>query len=465
MYIDVPKGQGSHYYQKTQMNVLVPIVILLSTTAFGLTFPSYAQEVEIGQIIILQEKKPVGVPLHREHPPNFWKHVPTRTEVTLEDFSDDGKWLIVRLASGEKAWVNLKYLGANASSPLFPEQIEPASPIPTVPPKPSPSEGDEISVWSSREGCEQVVTEGKRMAAATLSNLRLATWNLRWFPEGKPDNQSHDTADPTDLEWVACTIIWMQLDILAVQESLATPEARNAWDIVIRLLQERADAQWHWTPQPCGRPDDHHIGFLWNAGKVMLSRLDSLWQFNAKAHSSKNPCKGGLRPGHYAWVQSREKNGMNFHLIALHLKSGPTVFAVEERHWSLNRIDQAIAPLLKNDQDVVILGDFNTMGAGDQNSKKNELKSLRRQVAKEKPGFEDLRVTPQCTHYFRGRGGWLDHVLVSKDMKESTLASARVTGYCAIAGCKRIKGDYPLAYRQLSDHCPVVVEMSHRDEE
>ena len=105
------------------------------------------------------------------------------------------------------------------------------------------------------------------------------------------------------------------------------------------------------------------------------------------------------------------------------------------------------------------------MGAGDQNSKKNELKSLRRQVAKEKPGFEDLRVTPQCTHYFRGRGGWLDHVLLSKDMKASTLASARVTGYCAIAGCQRIKGDYPLAYRQLSDHCPVVVEMSNRDED
>ena len=186
------------------------------------------------------------------------------------------------------------------------------------------------------------------MAAATSSTLRLATWNLRWFPDGKPNNQSHDTADPTDLEWLACTIIWMQLDILAVQESLATPEARNAWDIVIRLLQERADDQWHWTPQPCGRPDDHHIGFLWNADKVTLSRLDSLWQFNAKAHSAKNPCKGGLRPGHYAWVQSQEKNGINFHLIALHLKSGPTVFAVGERHWSLNRIDQAIAPFLDN---------------------------------------------------------------------------------------------------------------------
>ena len=51
--------------------------------------------------------------------------------------------------------------------------------------------------------------------------------------------------------------------------------------------------QWYWTPQPCGRPDDHHIGFLWNAEKVTLSRLDSLWQFNAKAHSSKKSLQRG----------------------------------------------------------------------------------------------------------------------------------------------------------------------------
>ncbi len=76
-----------------------------------------------------------------------------------------------------------------------------------------------------------------------------------------------------------------------------------------------------------------------------------------------------------------------------------------------------------------------------------------------------MKVIPQCTHYFRGRGSWLDHVLVANNLKETTAASARVTGYCAVAGCKRIEGDYPLAYRRLSDHCPVVLEMSNRDED
>src|SRR5690606_35973775 len=120
-------------------------------------------------------------------------------------------------------------------------------------------------------------------------------------------------------------------------------------------------------------------------------------------------------------------------------------------------------PLLAQDRDVVIVGDFNTMGAGDWHSRQQEIKHLRRHVTKEKPGFLDVVPVPRCTHYFRGRGGWLDHVLVPRDMKEITVTSTITTGYCAVAGCRRIQGDYPLAYRRLSDHCPVIVEIDNRD--
>ena len=323
----------------------------------------------------------------------------------------------------------------------------------------------ETQVWASREQCEKVITEGGRMVPVTSSTLRMGTWNLRWFPSGKPDSPSKDDTPPTDLEWLVCTIIWMRVDILAVQESLATPEAQQAWNTVIRLLQKESGDPWRWMPQACGRPDDHHIGYLWNAGRVTLSRLHSLWQFNVKAKSARDPCKGGLRPGHYAWVQSRDKEGVDFHVIALHLKSGPTVSAVEDRHRALNRLDEAATRLLEQDRDMVILGDFNTMGAGDRASQRHELKSVRRQVANEKPGFLDLPAAPQCTHYFGGQGSWLDHVLVTKDMQEIAEVSAKVTGYCAVADCKPIKGDYPLAYRRLSDHCPVIIEIRNKDED
>ena len=326
-------------------------------------------------------------------------------------------------------------------------------------------DSQEAQVWASGEQCNKVVEQGGQMAFDTTSTLRLGTWNLRWFPIGKPEAKPGDDTHRTDLEWLVCTITWMKVDILAIQESLNTPDAQNAWKKVIKLLQEKSGDTWRWSPQRCGQPDNHHIGYLWNTTRVTLSHFDSLWQFNVKAKSAQHPCQGGLRPGHYAWVQSRDQRGVDFHVIALHLKSGPTVAGVEKRHQALNQIDQVILPLLEQDRDVVILGDLNTMGAGDWKSQGYEIKSVRRQVAKEKPGFQDLVPTPQCTHYFRGRGGWLDHIIVAKAMHEVTEVSAKVTGYCAVADCNRIKGEYPLAYRRLSDHCPVIFEIRDRDED
>ncbi len=198
---------------------------------------------------------------------------------------------------------------------------------------------------------------------------------------------------------------------------------------------------------------------------MTLSAFQSLWSLNSKATSARNPCEGGLRPGHYAHVQSQRQPGADFHLIGLHLKSGPTVFAVEARQKALNRIDTAVAPFLEMDEDVIILGDLNTMGAGDRHSQRSELKYLRRKVAKETPGFDVLFPEPRCSHYFRGRGDWLDHVLVAQDMHETRTRSARVTGYCAVAGCRGIKGEYPPTYQRLSDHCPVIFEIDNRDKD
>ena len=322
---------------------------------------------------------------------------------------------------------------------------------------------EEALVWKSSTHCERVVKDDGRMAIPAPDTLRVGTWNIRWFPHGSPPDRPDRSIAPTDLEWLTCTLVWMQTDILVVQESLTTTKALAAWDRVLTALEQRTGDAWQWSVQSCGRPDGHHVGVLWNASRVTLSAIQSLWLLNSKATSAQNPCAGGLRPGHYARVQSTHQPGADFHVIGLHLKSGPTVSAVEQRHAALNRIDTAIARFLEEDRDVMILGDLNIMGAGDSHSQRSELKYLRRMVAKEAPGFDDLFPKPRCSHYFRGRGDWLDHVLVAKDMNEMSKRSARVTGYCAVAGCLRIKGEYPLAYRRLSDHCPVIIEIDNRD--
>ncbi len=322
---------------------------------------------------------------------------------------------------------------------------------------------EEVLVWQSPEHCERVVRNGGRMVLRSPDVLRVGTWNIRWFPRGGSPDRPHQLNRPTDMGWLTCVLVWMRPDLLVVQESLTTGQAKDSWTRVSRALEQRTGDAWKWSVQPCGKPDRHHVGVLWNASRATLSNVQSLWRLNMQAESAQSPCKGGRHPGHYAYVRSTRPSGADFHLIGLHLKSGATVAAVEERHRALNRLDVAVAPFLDTDRDVIILGDLNTMGAGDTRSQHTELKYLRRMVANTTPGFRDLRLKPQCSHYFRGRGGWLDHVLVSQDMAEVSTRSARVTGYCAVAGCRRIRGEYPLAYQRLSDHCPVIFEIHNHD--
>jgi hypothetical protein len=60
------------------------------------------------------------------------------------------------------------------------------------------------------------------------------------------------------------------------------------------------------------------------------------------------------------------------------------------------------------------------------------------------PGFRRLAMTPTCTEYHDGRGSTLDHVVASAGMQE-VAATARVTGYCAVAGCANLTGTLPAA--------------------
>ena len=140
-------------------------------------FPSvWAHDFEIGQSLILQAQKPTGVPLHREPSPSYLKHVPTDTTVTLEKTAKHGKWLFIRLPDGTKAWVHSKYIKARSPSP----NRSTTSNLSTL------AIGGERAVWSSREQCEEVINQGSRMSSSSPSHLRLASWNIRWFPIGQP---------------------------------------------------------------------------------------------------------------------------------------------------------------------------------------------------------------------------------------------------------------------------------------
>ena len=113
---------------------------------------------------------------------------------------------------------------------------------------------------------------------------------------------------------------------------------------------------------------------------------------------------------------------------------------------------------------MIVLGDFNTMGAEGRMGPAEEIALFDQTVGAEAPGYRVLMPALQCTEYFNGQCNALDHIVVTQAMQEAGAAEARVTGYCAVAGGRPIDPDeMPLVYARLSDHCPVVAEVQNHD--
>ena len=56
--------------------------------------------------------------------------------------------------------------------------------------------------------------------------------------------------------------------------------------------------------------------------------------------------------------------------------------------------------------------------------------------------------------------------MATSGMTEIADGNARVTGYCAVVDCERLSPDrIPRAYRELSDYCPVVVNLKNVDDD
>jgi endonuclease/exonuclease/phosphatase family metal-dependent hydrolase len=327
---------------------------------------------------------------------------------------------------------------------------------------PPPDPSAERTVWTSPEGCQQVVGSGGRMAPADPATLRVGTWYVRWFPRGCPSNRTCPEK-ATDIPWLACTMAWMNTDLFALQEILATPDAEFSLNALRSELDRLTGGSWQVDLQSCGGTSDQHVGFLWNGSRVALLQLTDAWELNGAATGpTGSACAGNLRPGRYAWAKT--PIGVDFYILSVHFDSGTEGRDYEHRRQAAQRLDDIMignTPILGLDRDVLVLGDYNTMGREDAPpiSAQQELAVFDGELV---PGFRRLAMTPNCTEYFEGKAGTLDHLVASTGMQE-VAATARVTSYCALAACATIAGAMPAAAERLSDHCPVVVDIQDRD--
>ena len=410
----------------------------------------------LGDRVELKASQHLGVPLHSQVGGSaVFERVPDGTVATVLELQRAGDWLRVELGDARSGWVSRRYVGRVLSGP----------------PEPPDVTADEKLVWESPAGCEEIVRAGRRMPKSDKAALRFGTWNIRWFPTGCTA-QEDCPENTTNIAWLACTIAWMDADVLSLNEILNTAAAQARMAELKNQLRARTGATWSSDLSRCGAPAAQHVGFLWKTTRVRLDRFADIPEMNGAFVQGMSPdaCTSNLRPGRYARVRSTAPNGATLNAVAVHFDSGVADRDYQHRRTAVARIPSLALrgrPIAELDRDIVVLGDFNTMGRSEPMpvSGSQEIATLEDELA---PAFRRMVPSQACSEYFkpdpgveRQRAMLLDQVAVSSGMQEAATAS-RITGYCAVLRCADATGAMPAAYQTLSDHCPTVFEVTDR---
>jgi len=270
-------------------------------------WPSMVGAATVGSQVELKARHHAGVPLHQTAGGKGpFQRMPDGTVAAVTAVVQQGRWLHLTLPDGRSGWVADRYVGRTLSG-----EATPASP---------PLTAAERQVWASAEGCRQAVEAGDRLERPDPSALRIGTWNLRWFPRGcHPTESCPENA--TDGPWLACTITWMQVDLLGVQAVLTTPEAQTALQTLRTELDRLTGGTWQVDLQACGGPTAQHVGYLWNQRRVSLTHMTDVWELNASASEiAPHACANRLRPARYA--AAKTPAGVDVDLLVVHLDSG-----------------------------------------------------------------------------------------------------------------------------------------------
>ncbi len=326
----------------------------------------------------------------------------------------------------------------------------------------SPASADE-SVWVSPEACAAALARGER-AQHEPGRVRIGTWNVRWFPDGKPGKKP---AEPgLDVAWLACAVAWLDVDVLVVQEFKTHPRAQERTAELLARLDAATGGRWRAELDRCPRPAGQHVGLLFDARRVSASR----WQTYASLNPHGEACRDQLRPGFGAYL--RFQSGLDLHVAAVHLKSGQKRRDYELRRRSFGGLGAALEHARRSvpDDDFLFAGDFNSMGCARCSppiAADSELTQIDQELTARGAALRRVAGDPGFSHCFGARPTLLDFFVAASLTELPAARNATVYGPCAAQRCQRLD---PQRTRnafaeRLSDHCPVVVELDARDKD
>jgi endonuclease/exonuclease/phosphatase family metal-dependent hydrolase len=313
------------------------------------------------------------------------------------------------------------------------------------------------SPWASLASCRALLASAPSPRPKGVA--RVGAWNLHWFPDGGPGERKREHG--SDLDWLACSIAWLRVDVLAVEEIKAGARPRQALEDLATRVSALTGSRFLTLLDDCPKSSSQKIGMLYDARRVALGKHRTLAELNPHGQ----PCKDQLRPGLAAHF--RFPGGLDLTVVAAHLKSGGERRSFELRERSFAAFGSAVASAkeLTGDSDVLLIGDMNTMGCPDCSpaiTAQEELAGVDRTLGASSPRLRRLSSAPGCSHSYSGRKTLLDWAAASdlSELPSGRLAAA--SGYCAALGCDTGQSP-PRATLSLSDHCPVLVDIDDLD--
>jgi endonuclease/exonuclease/phosphatase family metal-dependent hydrolase len=333
-----------------------------------------------------------------------------------------------------------------------------------VPPAaPTSASKVEASPWSSPEACAAAVARGER-AQRGSGRVRIGTWNVRWFPDGRPGKQASDPG--SDVAWLACAIAWLDVDVLVVQEFKTHERARRRTQELLQRIDASTGGSWAAKLDECPHPAGQHVGLLFDRRRVRASAGQTYPSINPHGDA----CRDQLRPGFGAYL--RFTSGLDLHVLSVHLKSGQNRRDFELRRRSLQGVTAALAQArgVEADEDVLVAGDFNSMGCARCSpgvAAEAELVGIDGALSSHGTRLRRVSSQPGCSHYFGGRPTLLDFFVAASLAELPAERTATAHGPCAEHACGDLRREQrPTTFAErLSDHCPVVIELDGTDKD
>lgn len=346
-------------------------------------------------------------------------------------------WLHIRADDGSSGYITRRYLAKELERAQAP------------------------SADSPRAGGLEATCAAARAAAsrpgAPGAQPRIATFNVRWFPDGQPGKKA-PAGGGTDLGFLACSIAATGAEVVAVQEFKRGARAEASLRTVLDALDQSTRGAWQARFDDCPIETAQHVGVLFDARRATaLGEARTVAELNPLGSA----CAGSLRP---ALAQRfRLSSGATIELYSVHLKSGDDARSRALRQKSLSALASLpAAEAAAGKAARIVAGDFNTMGCDDCSPRVSAAEERRDTGrAAELAGFSLVDPAGGCSHYYRGQPGLLDGFLVTKGQS----AASQVAGACAELGCSKLPtaglalAEVPEAFDEVSDHCPLVLSL------